>query len=70
MKKPILKDWAKAIALQVADGFEYGDGAREEDFPLLCAVLEKALIAVPREASKLIGTSIIPMDYFDIMEGE
>ena len=57
--------WAEAIAIRISDEWVCSD---EEDRDLLCAVLTRALKAVPTECKKLIGTTIIEEDYFESLD--
>lgn len=56
--------WAEAIAERLSDEW---DGKTEfpEDAKLLTDVLTKALIAVPDECMRLVGTGIIEDSYFE-----
>jgi len=59
-----VNEWAEAIAERLADEWN-----RKSEFPedaeLLKEVLTKALIAVPDECMRLIGTGIIEESYFE-----
>lgn len=59
--------WAEAIASRLSDEW---DGKTEfpEDAELLTKVLTKALIAVPDECMRLIGTGIIEDSYFEHLD--
>jgi len=60
-------EWAEAIATRLSDEW---DGKTEfpEDAELLTEVLTKALIAVPDECMRLIGTGIIEDSYFEHLD--
>ncbi len=60
-------EWARAIAQRLSDEW---DGKTEfpEDAELLTEVLTKALIAVPDECMRLIGTGIIEDSYFEHLD--
>jgi len=60
---PINK-WAKAIAERLSDEWD-GRAEFPEDAELLKEVIEKALIAVPNECMRVVGTGIIEEDYFE-----
>ncbi len=55
--------FAPAIALRISDEW-YGKEEFPEDAKLLEEVLTKALLAVPDECMKLVGTGIIEETYF------
>jgi len=59
-----IRDWAEAIAARISD-----EWSGREDFPedakLMEKVLTEALMAVPEECMKLVGTGIIEEGYFD-----
>ncbi len=59
-----LDDYAKAIAIRIADEWN-----GREDFPedavLLEEVLTRLFLQHPEECERLIGTGIIEEDYFD-----
>jgi len=60
-------EWASAIAERLSDEW---DGKTEfpEDAELLTKVLTKALIAVPDECMRLVGTGIIEDSYFEPLD--
>jgi hypothetical protein len=53
-----------AISRRIVDMIP-SDDLDLEDRELLCKTLDKALVAVPKEMSKLIDTGIIEESYFD-----
>jgi len=59
-----INKWAKAIAERLSDEWD-GKSEFPEDAKLIKEVIEKALIAVPDECAKLVGTRIIEESYFD-----
>jgi predicted transcriptional regulator len=64
MSKKEVEAWTFAISRRIVDMIP-SDDLDSEDRELLCKTLDKALIAVPKEMSKLIGTGIIEESYFD-----
>lgn len=67
MKKVNMKNslrlWAEAIASRISDEW-CGKPNFPEDSELIKDVLTKALMAVPSECERLIGTGIIEETYF------
>ena len=58
------KDWAYAIAARIADEWD-GNSSCPEDAKLLKEVLSVALLAVPNQCMRLVGTTIIEESYFE-----
>jgi hypothetical protein len=56
--------WAQAIAERLIDEWD-GNLEFPEDAVLLKEVLMKALIAVPTDCMRLVGTGIIEESYFE-----
>lgn len=63
----IEKEWAKAIALRLSDGWA-GKSEFPEDAKLLKEILTKALIAIPDECMRLVGTGVIEESYFEPLD--
>ena len=61
------KDWAYAIATRISDEW-HGNSSCPEDAKLLKEVLSSALLAVPDQCMKLVGTTIIEESYFEHLE--
>lgn len=59
--------WGRAIAERISDEWD-GKSESPEDAELLKEVLTKALIAVPDECMRLVGTGIIEESYFDSLD--
>ncbi len=60
-------EWARAIAERLSDEWD-GKTEFSEDTGLLTEVLTKALIAVPDECMRLVGTGIIEDSYFEPLD--
>ena len=61
---PNVSDWAKAIALRIADEWS-GDDA--DDRQLLFSALVEAFTNAPDVCMRLVGTQVIEEDYFDAL---
>ena len=61
------KDWAYAIAARISDEWN-GNSSSPEDAKILKEVLSAALLAVPHQCMKLVGTTIIEESYFEHLD--